>query len=354
MTRHRGIRSVGAIIVLAGVAALLVWAFVEGRKELTMEQERERPIQAPSRVSIQDGERVITLDQAAQMKSGIAVSPVESIAHREEFRAYGTVLQSQDLIDVRNTAAAATARMEKAQAGLEMSRKASERLKVLREDNRNISDKALQAAEATRRSDEAEARAAEQAVLALESVARQRWGGVIARWLFDASPEFDRLIQQQDVLIQVTLPSGAQIASAPKTARVQTPNGRIAAVQLVAPSPHTDPRIQGMSFFYLAPAWTTGLLPGMNVVAYLPAGPKSAGVIVPDAAVVWWQGRAWVYVQQEADRFVRHEIPSDRPVQNGWFVETELAAGDRLVTSGAQLLLSEELRAQIQVGEEGK
>lgn len=348
------LKSILAIIVLAGVGALLIWAFIEGRKELATEQERERPIKAPSRVSIQEGESVITLDKAARMKSGIVAAPLESIAHREEIRAYGTVLQPQELIDLRNSYITAKAQLEKAQTGFEVSRKAYERLKALRENNRNISDKALQAAEQTWRSDEANAQAAQVALQTVENNARQRWGGVIAQWLFEASPDFDRLMQQQDVLIQITLPSGAQIASAPQNARVQTATGALASAELVSPSPRTDPRIQGMSFFYLAPAQTTGFLPGMNVTAYLPAGPRAAGVIVPDSAVVWWQGKAWIYLQKDAERFARREIPTDRPVQSGWFIEKGLSAGERLVTSGAQLLLSEEFRAQIQVSEEDK
>lgn len=347
------LKSILTIIVLASVGALLIWAFIEGRKELATEQERERPVKSASRVSIQDGESIVTLDPATQIRSGIIVTPLEPVSHHGELRAYGMVLQPQDLIDLRNSYTVAEAQLEKAQAGLEVSRKTYERLKALRENNRNISDKALQAAEATWRSDEAEARAVEQALRALEDAARQRWGEVITRWLFDGSSAFDRLMQQQDVLIQITLPSGAQIASAPQSARVQAVTGTLTSATLLSPSPRTDPRIQGMSFFYLAPA-QTGLLPGMNVIAYLPVGPKVSGVIVPDSAVVWWQGKAWVYVQKDTGPFARREIPTDRPVQNGWFIEKGFSAGDRLVTSGAQLLLSEEFRAQIQVGEEGK
>ena len=106
-----------------------------------------------------------------------------------------------------------------------------------------------------------------------------------------------------------------------------------------------------MSFFYLAPARPQGLLPGMNVLAYLPIGPPVQGVMVPAAAVVWWQGKAWVYVQTDPNHFVRRELSTETPVPEGWFVGTGLAAGDSIVVRGAQLLLSEEFRAQIQVSQ---
>jgi hypothetical protein len=108
-----------------------------------------------------------------------------------------------------------------------------------------------------------------------------------------------------------------------------------------------------MSFFYVASAPTPGLLPGMNVLAYMPVGPQVAGVTVPAPSIVWWQGKAWVYVKKGPDHFVRHAVPTEHPVKDGWFVVNGFSAEDRLVVRGAQLLLSEEFRSQIQVGEGG-
>ena len=39
-------------------------------------------------------------------------------------------------------------------------------------------------------------------------------------------------------------------------------------------------------------------------------------------------------------------------MESGWFVTSGFAPGDRAVMDGAQLLLSEEMKSQIQVGEE--
>jgi hypothetical protein len=71
--------------------------------------------------------------------------------------------------------------------------------------------------------------------------------------------------------------------------------------------------------------------------------------------VVWWSGRAWVYLRLDEDSFTRREIPTDMPTQDGsGFVVPVKALGDgdppQIVVKAAQLLLSEEFRAQIQVG----
>ena len=345
-----GLKAILAIIAVIGIGAVLVWAFVQGRQELAIEQERERPIKAPLRVSTQEGETVIKLDQATQNQSGIKSAPLKPVTHQEELRAYGMVLDLQPLVDMRNSFATAEAQLEKTRARLDASRKEYERVKAL-QDNRNVSVKVFQAAEATWHSDEASARAAQTAVSVLQGTVRQRWGGVIASWLFDGAKEFERLMQRQDILLQITLPPGSALSAAPKSAQVQSPEGKFATATLISPSPSTDPRIQGMSFFYLAQARTTDLLPGMNILAFLPTGSQVRGIIVPGPAVVWWQGKAWIYAQKDTERFVRREVSTDAPVENGWFVAKSLLANDRIVTGGAQLLLSEELRSQIQVGD---
>jgi hypothetical protein len=69
--------------------------------------------------------------------------------------------------------------------------------------------------------------------------------------------------------------------------------------------------------------------------------------------VVWWAGRAWVYRRLGQDSFSRHEIPTDMPAEKeaGFVAPANLfKADEKIVTTGAQLLLSEEFRSQIQVG----
>ncbi|MBI5756369.1 MAG: multidrug transporter [Nitrospirae bacterium] len=380
--KGKTIKSISVIVVFTGIGALLIWAFMEGYKERLMEQERERPVKSPSRVSIREGESAVTLDMADQRRSGIAVEVLKPISHQEEVRAYGTVVElhglieqrknlidlRKNIIDLRNSYAVSRTQVEKAQAILYASSKEYERLKALNSSNKNISDRVLEAAEASWRSDEANLRAANEALHAAQEVlhsledslhvvedsVRQQWGEVIAQWLFGATRVFERLIKQQDIMIQVTLPSGISISSAPPIIRIQGVNGRQVSANLVSPSPRTDPRIQGLSFFYIAPAKESGLLPGMNVIAHLPLGKQVKGIIIPDKGVVWWQGRAWVYIQEGTESFIRREVSTEIPVIDGWFAARGLLPGDRIVIKGAQLLLSEEFRSQIQVGEGGE
>jgi hypothetical protein len=77
-------------------------------------------------------------------------------------------------------------------------------------------------------------------------------------------------------------------------------------------------------------------------------------ITIPASAIVRWQDKAWVYRRIDPERFARTEIATDLPAPGGSYIVAGLPGGVEIVTRGAQLLLSEEFRAQIQVGEDKK
>jgi hypothetical protein len=213
----------------------------------------------------------------------------------------------------------------------------------------------MQTTEAAVLGDKASVSAAESQVRTLAATALQEWGPVIGRALVASAGLVNRLIEREEFLLQITLPPSVSI-DPPPTASVEVGgSSRRVDVRYISPATRTDPKIQGLSFFYAAAA-NSGVLPGMNVRAYLASGHSVEGYIVPTAAVVWWSGRAWVYLRLDEDSFSRREIPTDTPTRDGnGFVVPVHAFGEaddppQIVTKAAQLLLSEEFRAQIQVG----
>ncbi len=335
------------IIALSIVVILLVCIFISRHRE-TESVQKQLP-KAESRESIKEGENVLSISREDQNKAGIVVSPLKPVFHQEELQAYGTVLQPNALIDMRNSYVAARASVDKALAALDASRKEYERLKALNADNKNISDKVLQAAEAAFRADEANAFASREKLQTVKDAAVLQWGRIIAGWIFDFSPAYQRLIDMKDVLIQVTLPSDVHIESAPGTVSIQSSGATLISAKLIDHAPITDPRTQGISFFYAALSYTSRLIPGMNVQALLPLGSKTKGVIIPFSSVVWVHGKAWAYQQKDEEHFVRREVSTLNPVQDGYFVSKDFTHGDQIVVKGAQILLSEEF-LKVQTG----
>ena len=199
--------------------------------------------------------------------------------------------------------------------------------------------------------------------------ADQAWRNALGQSLTQGSALAKDLLQHSKVLIQVTLPAGTPLAQAPQAASIKTTTGRRVQIEFISEAPRTDPQIQGVSFFYTADA-ASGALAGMSVIAFLPVGLPAPGFAVPASAVVWLQGRAWVYLQTAVKAFERHKIPTTEPQPGGGYIVPAPAASpghqvsgpamdgeanglptdEPLVVNGAQMLLSQEFSAQIDLG----
>jgi len=346
-------RKVTIIIALqALIIVILFWVLVfYGKDEYeAYTQADEEQIPTPSRVSTDKGSTVVTLGPRTQQQSDIRTAPLQTGTHQDNFYSYGVVVSIEPLIELRSRYLAAKADANVARAALANSRQEHQRLLELNRDNRNVSDRAVIAAEAAWKADEARLLAAENAVSSLRDSIRQSWGEVLAEEITKPSSDLlQRLLQYHDVLLQVTLPFDYPT---PKPGSVLTVSpsgstGKSIPAHFVSASPQTDSTIQGKTYFFRAPA--DDLRSGMRIRVRMAntSGKAVSGVIVPDDAVVWYGGQAWVYVKEGNDRFVRHAIDTDREAAGGWFNTGSLEPGQLVVTRGAQLLLSEEFKYQI-------
>ena len=334
-------------IVLAGA---LIWGFLAGRTERSAEAEGEAPVQAPSRVALKNGETILTFDAAAQRANGIVTAAVSRDRRSVEVQATGVVLQLQPILDLKTSYNTTSTDLVKARATARASLAEYERLRQLNQDGKNASDKAVETARAASESDAALVQNAEQSIAVLKSSTRLHWGPVVASWLEQGSPQFDALLAQRMFLLQVTVASNGN-SVAPKQAMVKYADGSHSSANLISTLPQLDPRLQAPSLLYIVAAHP-GLIPGINLPVFLPTGPARDGVIVPNGAIVWWQGKAWCYVEASAGKFTRKEVDISNPIPNGWFVTEGINAEAHVVTSGAQTMLSEEFRAQIQADQD--
>lgn len=345
----RTLRPFFRMAAVIAAAAVLVGIFARVRKAAPDQDDEEESeaIKMPSRVSVQNGESVLTLDPETQARAGVSVASLQTASTGRQISAPATVLSTQDLVGLRNNCVAASAELEKARANADVARKEYERLKSLYQNGQNTSQKNLESAEATLRSNEADVRAAEQALALSGDAVRQSWGTAVAQWVTEDTPELKRVLDQTDLLVQVTLPAD-EVRTPPHTLILEFSGAMRTQATLVSAFPRVDSRIQGLSFLYVAPNHP-GLGPGSTLTARLAAGPSARiGVLVPEQGVVWWQGKAWVYQQTAPDRFVRRALPTENPVPSGFLVTKGFDPGEKVVLNGAQSLLSEEFRSLFQ------
>ena len=292
-----------------------------------------------------NGVTTVTLDADTQTGSGITTQALEASQYRDEAVASAIVMDLQPLIDLRTRHAAAATERATATALLDAARQEYERNRALYAQDQNVSLKVLQAAQASERAAAARLSAATLAVADLQGALRAKFGDTLAQWAADAqSKPLQRLLAHREVLLQVTAPLGTAGTDAPRIEVAGTDNRRQGAT-FVARAQQADPSLAGTGAIYRTAA-TPATANGARLLAFVPRGDAaaSAGVVVPPSAMVWFGGQPWAFVQSTPERFARVPVPVTAPMSSGYFVRQGIQPGARVVVSGAQLLLSEELK----------
>ncbi|MDO9281668.1 MAG: hypothetical protein Q7T88_04730 [Methylotenera sp.] len=348
------------LALIIGIQAFLIvmlfWVLVfYGKDEYEAStHDAEDTIEAPNRVSTKQGLAVITLNAATQVQSDITASVLKTSTHQGGISSYGNVIGLDTLIELRSRYLAAKADAQVFSTSLAHNKNEFVRLRELNLDDKNVSDKVLSTALADTKSDEAKVLAAESSAKSIADSMRQAWGDSLTKLATEKNPGslFQNLIDYKEVLIQITLPfdapeptTNSHVMIAPTTA-----SSYAVTASYLSKSPMSNATVQGKTYFYHAK--TTALRAGMQVkVLSLNSVHKVAGVVIPATAVVWYGGKPWVYRKIGDTQFSRLPINTNTEVDNGWFYQSnlkgDLTSGDQVVTSGAQLLLSEEFKSQI-------
>ena len=324
------------IFLAAGFAGGILWmkqqkaAPPAGAEHPDALARADEPAGAPQVLRDTNGNAVVHLSKQIQGNQGILVKSPVAFQLSPEQKGYGRVLDPAPL-------AALVTELAAAQAAYTASSTERARLQTL-EGQGNASTRALQTADAAALRDR----------LAIQS-ARERltlsWGKAVAD--LKELPAFAQaLTSLEAALVRIDLPVGETMKESPAGARIATLSGPSSEAEYLEPAPSVDPQMQGRGSIFLLKPNSLRLTPGESVVGYLKLpGEPVAGVIIPREAVVRTEGAGWVYVLNAAgDAFTRVEVHLDRPTAAGWFVAKGVTAGDFVVVTGAQQLLSIELK----------
>jgi hypothetical protein len=278
-----------------------------------------------------DKDGALHLSQAEQAEVGLTVIEPAAVERSPEHKAYGRVLDASSLAGLLTD-------IQAARAAAKASGREYERLKILKEQGDNASVRALETAEALAQRDAALLEAAEGRLVS-------GWGRALTGrpGLAELSRE---LLSQRMALLRVDLLPGEILERAPTKFRATFLAGEGSAweAEWLGPAPNADPQAQGTAFLALLP--TNPPPPGTALVAYLPAGGAAQkGVLLPRQTVVRHDGETFVYVRTGAETFERRRVELGRAEAGGYLVLGGLKAGEKVVDTGAQQLLSAELKA---------
>jgi len=328
-------RIVPLVLVLAGAVGLVL-RFRHSRTEVTREAERDQPVVAPSRVAAGQGTATVTLDSVERRRVGLSLAVVRAAGETAVSRLPAEVVAETERVATLRAPVSGRFTVpegarwpglgERVRAGVAIAR---------------VSD------------------ARPLAVPISGTVTR-----VAAQpgALVEAGQELLEVADLRRPLVRVAWLEGS--GEVPPPNLTLSPGGDLRVpARLVGPAPEADPVTRRPAYLYRGARSWPGAAPGVPLVALLvgaapatrpeaQAAGRTVEVVVPDSAVVQWEGLAWTYRRRSVGQFERVRVKTDQPVPGGWLSGPPLAPGDSVVMRGAEELLSEEFRARVTVGDE--
>jgi hypothetical protein len=290
----------------------------------------------------------IKINNALQLSSGIETTTVEAYNQQTEFIAYGKAVNLHPLLALRTRYLQTIAESNRALAKFKHAEQTINRQQDLFK-NGVSSKRNLQEHQAQWHIEKAQADASNFQAKAIVDEAILVWGQALTDWALNSkSDNLSDFISGQRKLLQITLPSNKHLAETIKTIVVDTTGNRNLAhkADYISATELTESITQGESYYFQST--DKKIKTGMNITAWIPENDKSdTGVIIPKSALIWNMDQAFVYIKTDEETFHRRIITQYTASNNGYFVANTIESGEKVVTKGAQMLLSEELRGQI-------
>jgi hypothetical protein len=329
-------------MLLAGTPVLLRVLTTPGTSGA---DETANHVESPTRVAIKNGVAVLTVDAADQRSAGIVTARPSPAPRQSTTIGFGSIIDAAGLTELDNRYRDAASGVTTAEAKLAAAQAAYRRAVALHRDQQNVSTAELQEAEAAFKVATAALAAAQSRLTSVAASARQDWGSVLGAALITRAPLLSELVDRRSYLVNVTLPTGEAITPPPAMITARIVGDRRIRLDFISPATSLDPRLQALRYLYKTAA-ASGVLPGLRFDLPLRRDTARREVVIPDAAVVWLEGKPWIYTRTGPTTFERRAISARGSAADGGYLVTDLAADARIVVRGAQMLLSEEFRAE--------
>jgi hypothetical protein len=301
-----------------------------------------------SKVHFAEGQPIIYLDDKTQSVSGIQITTLQPVNYHAEFTANGKAINIQPLLALRNQYLLTLAERRSATAKFNHAEQNIKRQQDL--FRHGVTSKHnLQSQQSQWQADKSQLDAVHFQGQAIYNEALLNWGKKLTEWVVSTdSNKLNDFLSGRQTLLQITLPANKHLPDDIQTIYIEPSGFRGSAnkASLISAAPQTDISTQGESYFFQ----TTGthIRTGMRIAAWIPErNEERLGVIIPKSALIWYMDQAFVYIKTDREKFSRRNIDHFSATADGYFVSNELNPGDQLVTTGGQMLLSEEIRGQI-------
>lgn len=298
-------------------------------------------LRMPSLHAATDTSGGVTLPAASVNASGITTVALQATKQTTQTQATASVLDPQPLLALAAQLQSAHANAAAAAVVARSADAEAKRSAALYHDGENTSLQQVQAATAAAAQAQAQQRIAQAQEVAVRSSARAQWGSFLTTLAARGPQALTTYADGHSALLAVVLPAG--LAATPgDTIELSQPGRGPLTARLIGTSPRADAVVQGATFFYRADS--AGLRTDQRLTATVPlGGTAQTGVTVPAAAVIWYAGQPWAYVETAAGHYQRRPLSVAARNASGWFESSGFRAAERVVVRGGELLLSQEL-----------
>lgn len=319
----------GAAILLAiAAAAGLVTLYRIHQRDVAREAASEQPVVAPTRLVNEDGLAVVTVDSAEARRIGLELAELSAASSARELRAPGEVVPETERTATLRAPLSGRLTVPAGAHWPALGTRVAAGVPIAR-----VSD----------------ARPLSLPIGGIVTSVDAQPGALVA-----AGQALLQVTDNSRPLVRVPWPEPAGAVPARTLWLVAGEASAWVRAHLVGPALQADPATRRPVYLYRAERGWPGATPGTPVDALVAGGATASddGMLVPDGAVVQWEGLVWAYRRRAPGRFERTRVITDRPTSGGWIAGAPFAPGDSVVVRGAQELLSEEFRARVTVGDE--
>ena len=340
------------IIVLQSVLIIgLLWLIVYlGKDEIfraSIDSDSGIVSESEVEILVSIEKKIITLPNSIIKNSGIESQIISESKNQSLYSSYGYVVNLKNLIDYKTNYSNINFEINKLNTQLKEESQHFKKLKFLNEDNKNIADSVVHEKEIEINNLRNNLNIQKSNKNNLLQTISQEWGNPFKELLTHPKKSLlKNIFNSETRLLKITITDNKLQKLIPSELMVSSlnqPKNKYKA-NFITKSPIGNPDIQGRAYFYLTSS--NSLMMGSKINAFIKTGEGShvKKFHIPKSAIVWNDGKPWIYAKSGNNSFLRHPLLKMKEVNEGWIVQFNNISPKEIVTKGAQLLLSEEYK----------
>jgi len=301
--------------------------------------------------AVENGLLLIKLPKNVETNSNIKYKALTKTSFVDSSIFYGESINVQPLINLNTKISMIYNKKDQLLINLDSEEDHLQKLIMLNEDNKNISDAVVGQKQIEIKSIQSNIEALKEDKVYLLDTIQNEWGGKFLE-IFSKrkKSKLKDIISGKTKLLKITFSSNQISRDVPKLINISSMSHTTKNYEAMyfSDTSGVDVGRSGRSFYYLA--HDSKILNGEKFTGHRVASSEDRNFLfVPKKSVIWSNGIPWAYIHiHNTEKYIKKSLSGLKETNNGWIIEEgNFKAGDLIVTEGAQLLLSEEFKYQI-------